>query len=67
MSRQEMLEAQAVFTGTQLPVASLFTYLEEGRSLEEFLNNYPWVSREDAEVVLEVAENYLLSQMYGLE
>jgi uncharacterized protein (DUF433 family) len=37
-----------VFTGTRVPVRSLFDYLEGGESLDEFLRQFPSVKREQA-------------------
>ncbi len=44
-----------VFKGTRVPVQTLFYHLEQGVSLNEFLNDFPGVSREQAEAVLESA------------
>ena len=44
-----------VFAGTRVPVQNLFDYLEEGDSLDEFLRQFPSVSREQAVAVLERA------------
>ena len=38
----------SVFAGTRVPVQNLFDYLEEGDSLEVFLEQFPSVSREMA-------------------
>ena len=47
------------FTGTRVPVKSLFEYLEGTSSLEEFLEDFPSVSRERAVAVLEAARQQL--------
>ena len=44
-----------VFGGTRVPIKNLFDYLEEGDSLEVFLEQFPSVSREMAVTVLEQA------------
>lgn len=44
-----------VFKGTRVPVQSLFWHLEKGVSLNEFLNDFPSVKREQAEAVIEWA------------
>ncbi len=44
------------FTGTRVPVASLFDHLEQGIPLDEFLADFPTVSREQAVAVLELAK-----------
>ncbi len=45
-----------VFTGTRVPVAILFDYLEDGESLESFLEQHPSVKREQVLEVLEAAK-----------
>jgi uncharacterized protein (DUF433 family) len=44
-----------VFKGTRVPVQSLFFHLEEGLNINDFLEGFPGVSREQAEAVLESA------------
>ncbi len=44
-----------VFAGTRVPVASMFEYLEAGDTLDEFLRQFPTVTREQAIGVLEAA------------
>lgn len=41
-----------VFKGTRVPVQSLFFHLEQGIGLNEFLEDFPGVSKEQAEAVL---------------
>lgn len=45
----------AVFAGTRVPVDILFEYLEADETLEEFLRQFPTVTREHALAVLEAA------------
>lgn len=47
-SDKRVLSGQLVFTGTRVPVESLFDHLEAGISLDEFLDDFPSVSREQA-------------------
>lgn len=49
-----------VFRGTRVPVKALFENLESGARLEEFLDWFPGVAREQAEAVLEHAARSLL-------
>ena len=49
-----------VFTGTRVPVRSLFDYLEDGYSLAEFLENFPSVRKQDAVALLEAASDTFL-------
>lgn len=44
-----------VFTGTRVPVESLFWHLESGVSIDDFLDDFPSVTREQAIAVLEMA------------
>ena len=50
-----------VFTGTRVPVESLFWHLESGISLGDFLVDFPSVTREQAISVLEMANRALSS------
>jgi putative addiction module component (TIGR02574 family) len=54
-SDPDILGGTPVFIGTRVPVRILLDYLEGGESLEEFLDNYPSVSREQAVAFLEEA------------
>ncbi len=51
----EILSGTPVFVGTRVPVRSLFDYLEGGDTLEEFLRQFPSVSREQTIAVLDAA------------
>ena len=51
----EILGGTPVFRGTRVPVVSLFWHLEEGVPLEEFLDDFPSVTREQAVAVIEIA------------
>ena len=57
----DILGGTPVFKGTRVPVKTLFEYLENDYSLEEFLECFPSVSRESARQVLESSEQALLS------
>jgi uncharacterized protein (DUF433 family) len=50
------------FHGTRVPVQTMFEYLEAGDSLEEFLEGFPGVTREQAVAVLELAKKRLLER-----
>jgi uncharacterized protein (DUF433 family) len=47
-SDPEILDGTPVFVGTRVPVKSLYDYLEAGDSLDEFLESFPSVTREQA-------------------
>lgn len=51
----EIQSGSPVFAGTRVPIQNLFDYLEEGDSLDVFLDQFPSVSREMAVAVLEEA------------
>jgi uncharacterized protein (DUF433 family) len=55
----EIMSGTLCFTGTRVPVKNLFDYFESGSSLEEFLDDFPSVSRETAVAVLEAARERL--------
>ena len=44
-----------VFAGTRVPVDTLFEYLESGETLDEFLHQFPTVTRDQAVAVLEMS------------
>jgi uncharacterized protein (DUF433 family) len=50
-----------VFTGTRVPLKNLIDYLEAGDSLEEFLDDFPSVTREQAIAALELAKKALFT------
>jgi uncharacterized protein (DUF433 family) len=58
----EVLGGQPVFKGTRVPVDTLFMHLEQGVSLNEFLEDFPTVTREQAVAVLELAEKLVTSK-----
>ena len=60
----EILGGTPVFAGTRVPVQTLFDYIEEGDSLDEFLDDFPAVSREHAVKVLERMKETFLAQEY---
>ena len=62
VSDPEILGGTPCFRGTRVPVDSLIDYLEAGDTLDEFLNNFPSVSRDAAIVVLEEAKTLLTSR-----
>ena len=56
------LSGTPVFAGTRVSVQTLVNYLEEGDSLDDFLADFPSVSREHAIAVLELAKSALLAK-----
>ena len=51
----EILGGTPVFVGTRVPAKTIFDYLEAGDPLDEFLADFPSVSREQAVAALELA------------
>jgi uncharacterized protein (DUF433 family) len=47
------------FSGTRVPIHSLFSALKKGRSIEEFLRQFPAVQRAQIEIVLDRADEFL--------
>ena len=56
----EKLGGTPVFPGTRVPIQNLFDCLEGGESLDEFLDQFPTVTREQALAVLEESKERLL-------
>jgi uncharacterized protein (DUF433 family) len=52
-----------VFAGTRVPVQTLIDYLEADDSLNDFLEDFPSVSREHAIAVLDLAKTALLARV----
>lgn len=59
----EILGGTAVFVGTRVPVDALIDFLEGGDTIEDFLENYPGVSREQVVSFLEEASRALLAKI----
>lgn len=57
----EKLGGTPVFPGTRVPIQNLFDCLENGESLDQFLDQFPTVSREQALRVLEASKERLLA------
>jgi uncharacterized protein (DUF433 family) len=53
---QERVSGAWLFRGTRVPVQALFQNLEDGATLDEFLDWFPGVTRERALAVLEFAQ-----------
>jgi len=58
----KIMSGAVVFSGTRVPVQTLMDYIEEGGSLDEFLEDFPTVSREHAIAVLELAKESLIER-----
>jgi len=58
-SDPEILSGWPVFVGTRVPVDALFDTLEAGENLEEFLDGFPSVERDQVIALLELMRDYL--------
>ena len=58
----EILGGTPVFVGTRVPVQTLIDYLVEGDSLDDFLKDFPSVTRQQAQGVLEILKDTLLAE-----
>lgn len=57
----EVMSGTPVFTGTRVPIATLFEYLKAGDSVDDFLEGFPTVTREAVVSLLEEAGRRLLT------
>lgn len=60
----DILGGTLVFRGTRVPLRNLIDYLERGYSLDEFLDAFPSVSREQAVAALEAAHDALTASAH---
>jgi len=58
----EIHSGEPVFRGTRVPFQTLLDYLEGGETLDEFLEQFPGVSRETAIAALEEAKAHILAR-----
>ena len=60
----EIMSGAPVFTGTRVKIQTLFDYIENGKTIEDFIEDYDWVKREQAISVSELAKNFLSNEKY---
>jgi uncharacterized protein (DUF433 family) len=67
MNKQRLIEVNPnkmsgtpVFRGTRVPIQNLFDCIEEGETIDEFLDQFPTVSREQVNGILELSKKRLL-------
>ncbi len=63
---EEVAWGATVIAGTRVPVDTLFEYLERGKTLDEFLQQFPTVSLETAVAILETAKDGMLARASGM-
>ena len=56
----DVLSGTPVFTGTRVPVKTLMDYLEAGDNVDDFLADFPTVSREQATAAVRLAREALI-------
>lgn len=61
LSDPEIMSGTPCFRGTRVPVKTLFDYLEHGHALDEFLDDFPTVEKEQALAALEEARALLMA------
>lgn len=61
-SDPETMGGTPVFVGTRVPAQTLLDYLEAGDSLDEFLEHFPSVTREQAIAALELGNSLLVAK-----
>ena len=60
---QDILGGTPVFRGTRVPFQALLDYLEGGQTLNEFLDDFPTVTKDEAVAALELAKSLLVDQL----
>ena len=60
---QDILGGTPVFRGTRVPFQALLDYLEGGQTIDEFLDDFPTVTRDAAVAALELAKSILVGQL----
>lgn len=58
----DILGGTPVFTGTRVPIQTLFDYIETGETIEEFLENFPTVKKEQAIEVIKTARAFITNK-----
>lgn len=56
----EILGGTPVFSGTRVPIRSLFDHLEGGDSIDDFLEGFPSVQRDQVVALLEISQQRVL-------
>ncbi len=58
----EIMSGAPVFKGTRVPIKTLIDYLQGNHTVDEFLNDFPSVTSEQAMALLQLAKQYLVTQ-----
>jgi len=62
----EIMGGTLVFTNTRVPVQTLFDYLKAGESIDDFLDGFPTVAKEQAISLLEEVGKHLVNIVIGV-
>jgi uncharacterized protein (DUF433 family) len=62
-SSPEVMGGTPVFAGTRVPIQTLLDYLKAGESIDDFLEGFPTVAREQVIALLEEVERQLISRV----
>ena len=63
ISDKEIMGGTPCFKGTRVPAEYLFGYLEGGRTVQEFIENYPTVNLKQAVEAIKLAENFMFANL----
>lgn len=63
---EDILGGIPVFTGTRVPVKTLFDYLKANHPLDDFLDDFPTVTRQQAQQVIEIVQRQLQEPDYEI-
>ena len=63
---RDVLGGTLVFAGTRVPVQSLIDYFEEGKTLPDFLDDFPTVRKTQAVIVLEKLKAMLAKEKHAV-
>jgi uncharacterized protein (DUF433 family) len=59
----DVMGGTPVFTGTRVPIQTVLDYLEAGESIDDFLEGFPMVTREQVIAFLEEAKDLLVAKV----
>jgi uncharacterized protein (DUF433 family) len=62
-SDQQIMGGTPVFVGTRVPFQTLIDYIEGGETIDEFLDDFPTVSRQQVIAAIELAKDRILSSV----
>jgi uncharacterized protein (DUF433 family) len=63
VSSPEVMGGTPVFAGTRVPVQTLMDYIKGGESIDDFLDGFPTVTREQVIAFLEVAQEQIVKMV----